>query len=167
MMNMQARNQYLQTLVETHGYVLSTKKEKSRLLTEYCRATGQNRKYAIRKLRHGHCLIADRTRKRRSEYYDRYVRVALARLWEIFDYPCGQRLEPILGSEVSRLRKLGELECSDEVAGKLAQISARSISSCNTRKRSDAINFSVITRFTPCFTRKSQSRWRASRIERS
>ncbi|MDA2920160.1 transposase family protein, partial [Desulfobacterota bacterium AH_259_B03_O07] len=44
-----------------------------------------------------------------------------------FDYPCPQRLKPILRKEVQRLRQLGELRCSDEVAGKLRAISARTI----------------------------------------
>ena len=45
----------------------------------------------------------------------------------MFDHPCGQRLEPLLKVEVQRLRKLGELNCSDEVAEKLLIISPRTI----------------------------------------
>jgi len=51
----------------------------------------------------------------------------LVQIWRIFDYPCGQRLEPLLKTEVDRLRKLGELNCSDEVAEKLKKISFRTI----------------------------------------
>ena len=59
--------------------------------------------------------------------YDGEVRTALVRCWEIFDYPCGQRLKPLLGEEVKRLRGLGELLCSDEVEDKLSRIGARTI----------------------------------------
>jgi len=45
----------------------------------------------------------------------------------MFDYPCGQRLKPLLSEEVKRLRELGELICSDEVADKLKIISSRTI----------------------------------------
>ena len=59
--------------------------------------------------------------------YDGDVKVVLVKCWEIFDYPCGQRLKPLLSQEVQRLRELGELICSDEVADKLKRISARTI----------------------------------------
>ena len=45
------------------------------------------------------------------------------------DYPCGQRLEPSLKETdiIERLRTLGELNCSDEVAEKLKRVSAKTI----------------------------------------
>ena len=51
----------------------------------------------------------------------------MVKCWEMFDYPCGQRLKPLLSEEVKRLRELGELTCSDEVADKLKIISSRTI----------------------------------------
>ncbi len=76
-----------------------------------------NQKYIIRKLRPPSNLDKIKPRhRRRKEFYDGYVRAALLRCWEIFDYPCPQRL-----------RQLGELGCSDGVAGKLRAISARTI----------------------------------------
>jgi len=47
-------------------------------------------------------------RKKRKQIHHGYARAALAKVWEIFDYPCGQRLAPLLKSEVDRLRKLGK-----------------------------------------------------------
>lgn len=129
MMDMHSRNQYLHTLLTSKGYHLKTKKEKTKILDEYCRVTKQNRKYVIRKIRSGG-HIADRTkiRKRnRASYYDGEVTAALAVCWEVFDYPCGQRLEPLLKDEVDRLRKQGELAVSDTVAEKLKTISFRTI----------------------------------------
>lgn len=128
-MDLQSRNQYLKTLTQKHGYLLKSKKQKSLLLDEYCKNTGQNRKYIIWKLRNGK-YIKDRTVKKkriRKEYYDGEVKVALIKCWRIFDYPCGQRLEPILKQEVGRLRSLGELYCSDKTAEKLKKISFRTI----------------------------------------
>lgn len=43
------------------------------------------------------------------------------------DYPCGQRLEPLLKTGTDRLRELRELKCSDEVTKKLKKISFRTI----------------------------------------
>jgi len=99
------------------------------ILDEYCKNTGQSRKYVIRKIRKGSYAKEERSPKRRarSHYYDGFVREALVRCWEIFDYPCGQRLAPLLKTEVMRLRALGELSCSDEAAGKLQKIGFRTI----------------------------------------
>lgn len=125
MMNFEARNQYMETLRER--YLKASKKEKGRILDEYCRNTGQDRKYSIKKFRHKIKIKKPEERKRRREYYDGYVRAALARCWEIFDYPCGQRLEPLLEDEVDKLRRLGELVCEDKTANKLKNISPATI----------------------------------------
>lgn len=129
MMNMQSRNQYLLTLIEKRGYHTLPKKEKSKMLDEYCATTGQARNYVIRKIRSGAYLEKKGEKKKRikKHYYDGKVREALARCWEIFDYPCGQRLESLLKREVGRLRLLDELICSDEVAKKLKEIDFRTI----------------------------------------
>jgi len=55
------------------------------------------------------------------------VKVALAKLWEIFDYPCAQRLAPLLKTEVARLRQLEEIFIPSEVAEKLKAISPATI----------------------------------------
>jgi len=52
---------------------------------------------------------------------------ALAVVWEIFDCPCGQRLEAALRQQVEHLRELGELRCSAAVAEKLKRVSAKTI----------------------------------------
>jgi len=128
MMDMSTRNRYLQALIEKHGYHTVSKKEKSLLLDEYCGNTGQERKYVIWKIRNGKYLQGTTPKKRkRRQYYDGEVRAALARCWEIFDYPCGQRLAPLLSTEVARLRSLGELSCSEETARKLGEIGFRTI----------------------------------------
>ena len=71
--------------------------------------------------------LRPKQRKKRKETYDGQVKAALARVWEIFDCPCGQRLKPILEVEVDRLREFGELTISDEVALKLRQLSSATI----------------------------------------
>jgi len=102
-----------------------SKKEKSQILDEYCRNTEQSRKHVIRKIRKAD--LRPRQRKKRKETYDGQVKAALARIWEIFDHPCGRRLKPLLEVEVARLRELGEIEISEEVALKLKMISPATI----------------------------------------
>jgi len=123
-MNMDARRQYLKVLQERY-FMAKSRRDKSSILDEYSRNTHQNRKYAIRRIRS--FSSAPRERRKRKQAYDGYVKVALAKLWEIFDYPCGQRLAPLLKTETSRLRQLEEIFISSEVAQKLATISPATI----------------------------------------
>ena len=125
MMDMHSRNEYLKVLRERYLKV-RTRKEKSLILDEYCSNTGQARKYVIKKIQPG-VDLRPRQRKKRQETYDGEVKTALARVWEIFDYPCGQRLKPVLQTEVERLRRLGELKISNDVALKLRGISSATI----------------------------------------
>ena len=126
-MDMYSRNQYLRELRKEY-LKTKLKKEKSKLLDEAEKRTGLCRKHLIVKLRPKSNLDKRKEdRKKRKVYYDNCVKDALVQIWRIFDYPCGQRLEPLLKTEVDRLRKLGELNCSDEVAEKLKKISFRTI----------------------------------------
>lgn len=124
-MDMNARKQYLKVLQEKY-FMAKSRKDKSSILDEYCRNTEQNRKYVIRKIRFS---ISPAPKKRvKKRIYDGYLRVALVKAWEIFDYMCGQRLAPMLNEEmVNRLREQKELHISDEVAEKLIKIAPATI----------------------------------------
>ncbi len=123
-MNMDARRQYLKVLQERY-FMAKSRKEESLILDEYCRNTHQNRKYAIRRIHF--FSSAPKERRKRKQIYDGYVKAALAKLWEIFDYPCGQRLAPLLKTEVNRLRQLEEIFISNELAKKLTKIAPATI----------------------------------------
>ena len=133
MMDMKSRNQYLEELIrKNEGYHLRSKREKTKLLNEYCKVTGQNRKYVIWKLRTGAWVYQEKRkrsnrRRIRKSYYDNDVKAVLIKCWKIFDHPCGQRLAPLLKQEVDRLVKQGELICSFQMAQKLKRISPRTI----------------------------------------
>ncbi len=124
-MDMRSRREY-RTVIRERYWESHSKEEKSRILDEYCSNTGHNRKYAIRKLSASE-NPEKRVRKKRSDVYDAQVVAALAKTWEIFDYPCGQRLKPIMARETDRLRVFGELSISDEVAMKLKTMSSATI----------------------------------------
>ena len=121
---MHSRNEYLKVLRERY-LKAKTKKEKTEILDEYCRNTGQARKYVIRKIQPEVDLRLKP--KRRKQTYDGQVTAALAKVWEIFDYPCGQRLKPLLEVEIDRLREFGELNIPDDVALKLKKVSSATI----------------------------------------
>lgn len=132
-MTMDAKNQYLHTLItQRGGYHLVGRKEKSRLLDEYCRVTGQHRKYVIRKITSGRYVQAMRTekgeRKRtRRSFYDGNVLRCLITIWNIFDRPCGQRMVAQIRTELARLQRFSEITLSAEMEEKLHRISAREI----------------------------------------
>lgn len=124
---MQSRTQYLKEL-RTEYLQTKNKRARGELLNEAAKRTGLERKYLIKKLRPKSNL--DRRpeqRKKRAVVYDHRATAALAVCWRIFDHPCGQRLEPLLKTETDRLRRLGELRCSHEVAEKLKTIDASTI----------------------------------------
>ena len=120
---MPSREQYLETLRE--DYRRANRKEKTRLLSEARKRTGLARKVLIRKL--AHPPKQQRSKPKRGASYGPEVVATLVGIWELFDFACGQRLVAALRTEVPRLRAAGQLTCSDEVAEKLAKISARTI----------------------------------------
>jgi len=127
MIDMKSRNQYL---LELRKEYLKTKLKikKGKLLDEAVKRTKLNRRYLMEKLRpksNLDKLVSER--KRRKEYYDGYLRDALVQMWRIFDYPCGQRLKPLLKTETERMRDLRELHCSDKTTEKLKIIGSATI----------------------------------------
>jgi len=124
-MNIEARKQYMDTLRER--YFKASKKDKGEILNEYCRNTGQERKYAIKKFNYKVKLKSEEDRKKRACFYDGAVIAVLAEIWKIFDYPCGQRLKEILDTETENLRAWKEVVCSDEVADKLKKMKSATI----------------------------------------
>lgn len=107
-------------------YVKAHRRGKGLLLNEYCKNTGQNRKYAIRKI--NTLLFKKQTpRKKRAVYYGAEVRRVLLWLWKLFDHPCGQRLAPLLRTEFDRILKRGYLQVSPRTATKLKRISSATI----------------------------------------
>ncbi len=124
-MDMHSRTRYLKRLQERY-FQARSKKEKCSILDEYCKNTNQNRKYVISRI-NSSFSSKPKKRKKRKCIYDGYVKVALAKIWDIFDEPCGERLAPLLKTEVDRLRQLEEIFVSNEVAEKLKKISPRTI----------------------------------------
>jgi hypothetical protein len=135
-MDMRTREQYLKSFLDR--YLRARKRGKTAILDEYCRNSGLARKSVLRKL--AELFKGDsRPRKKRQSVYGRAVRVALERLWEIFDRPCGQRLKPLVEEELGRLRVLGELEVDEKTASKLRQVSPATIDRFLTAKKTELI----------------------------
>jgi hypothetical protein len=122
-MDMHSREQYLAQLREE--YRRASKKQKTRLLNEARKRTRLARKVLIRKLAHPAKL--KQRKPKRGVTYGVDVLTTLVEIWVLFDFACGQRLVAALRTEVPRLRTTGLLKCSDDVAEKLAKISASTV----------------------------------------
>jgi hypothetical protein len=131
-MDMHSREQYLEALREE--YLRAGKKHKTRLLNEARKRTRLNRKVLIRKLTKVP-VARSQKKRRRAARYGADVKAPLAKIWELFEYPCGQRLAPILREQTERLRGSKALKCSSEVAARLVRMSARTIDRLLARER--------------------------------
>jgi len=106
-------------------YRLASRRDKSRLLDEFCRVTTRHRKVAIGLLRHP----PKRARRRagRPRQYPRTLRPALELMWEASDYLCSKRLAPFLPELIEALERHDEVRLSAEQRTALRQISAPTI----------------------------------------
>ena len=123
---MESRNIYLKSFVKR--YKKSKRKEKTKMLDEFITNTGHNRKYVIGQINNPNIfkpkLIINNVKRKYK--YD-CVQKLLEKLWKIFDYPCGQRLKPLLEIETERLVKFREIKASSEQIELLKKISSATI----------------------------------------
>ena len=125
-MDMNSKKQYLRQLQSE--YLKTCKKQKILLLDEAEKRTGQNRKYLVRRL--SAKTIWDKPKRlpiTRPRQFGSDLIIHLVKLWDIFDHPCGQRLEPLIKEELSRLRLFNEISVTDDQAKKLSIMSAKTI----------------------------------------
>ena len=101
-------------------YKNSTRKEKSKILDEFCTVNNYNRKHAIRILNGG---VRPRVRKPgpASKYNRSDVLKALKELWQLMNEMCSEKMK------VAFIDWLPFYECSDEVQVLLLQMSSSTI----------------------------------------
>lgn len=127
-MSMPSRLEYLK--IAKQRYLKTAKDGKSKILDELCLNTGYHRKYAIRKLASYISLTQTSgfARRRRKPYtYSNEDIHWLAKVWEIMDYPCGQRLQPVLAEMIEVLIVHKELDMPEKIAQRLKHLSSASI----------------------------------------
>jgi transposase InsO family protein len=101
------------------------RKEKQRILDEFCETTGLHRKAAIRLLNRE----SGRGRQAggRPRRYGPQVLEPLRLIWETGDRMCGKLLAAVLPDILTALERHGELKLQDEVRGLLLRMSASTI----------------------------------------
>ncbi|NPV59244.1 MAG: transposase family protein [Actinobacteria bacterium] len=117
----------------TRRYRKASKKEKGRILDEFCALTGYNRSYAAGLLRKGPpakkkgkraSLEPVGSRRGRKPIYTAEVRKHLVKVWAIMDCPCGKRLAAAMPFALEALERFGEMRLKDEVRERLLSVSA-------------------------------------------
>lgn len=125
-MSLPSRIEYLKKVKPR--YLKAGREDKGNMLDEFCRNTGYNRKYAIRRLAAGKEIDPPKViNRKRGCYYTNEDIHWLSKIWEIMDYPCGQRLEPILGEMTNVLISFNELAIPESIAKKLKNIKSDTI----------------------------------------
>jgi transposase InsO family protein len=122
-MNGRSRREYLEAIYSR--YQRASLQEKQVILSEFCRNTGYNRKYAIRLL-NGSLPPSRREQPRRrprSPSYSRGVITVLGAVWEAAGYPCAVRLKALLPLWMPWVRKRFRPAAATESG--LLRISAR------------------------------------------
>ncbi|HJS58629.1 MAG TPA: DDE-type integrase/transposase/recombinase [Vicinamibacteria bacterium] len=106
-------------------YRRASRAEKSRILGEFCKVTGYNRKYALRVLNGPPPEKRPRKRRRRRPIYGQKVVMILAALWEAAGYPWSVRLRALIPEWLPWVRK--RFSVSATLERQLLKISARQI----------------------------------------
>jgi len=125
-MSLPSRIEYLKKVKPR--YLKADKEEKSNILNEFCKNTGYARKYAIRRLAPQNSISPPKViNRKRGCFYTNEDIYWLSKIWEIMDYPCGQRLEPMLPEMIDVLLAFNELAIPEETIEKLKNIKSDTI----------------------------------------
>lgn len=143
MMSLTMRKGYFEVIQAR--YLKSSREEKTGILDEYCKNTGQNRKYVIRKLSVKSKKTALVFRKKRKPTYGSNVILALIAIWKILDFPCGQRLKPVIPEMIEVLTRFGELKISELVALQLKTMGSATIDRRLKREREHLVRRRFVT----------------------
>jgi hypothetical protein len=110
-------------------YLKAIKKDKTKILDELVANIGWNRKYSIRVLGAGYEYqkVERVGRKSKTPVYGSETLLPAIKIWEMLDYPCGQRLQPVLKETAERLMAHGELKLTAKTKEKLYRVSAKTL----------------------------------------
>jgi len=110
-------------------YLKARRKEKTKILVEFCQNTGYNRKYAITIMAAGynHRKVEKTGRKKRKPKYGNEVICTAVKVWELLDFPCGVRLKPSLEPTIEAMERHKEITVTTKVRRGLLEISARTL----------------------------------------
>jgi hypothetical protein len=110
-------------------YLKAFKKDKTKILDEFCKNTGYDRKYAISifQAKCDYNRTSRKGRKPRAKKYGHDVMAVIIKIWELLDYPCGVRLKPSLMPMLESMISFNEISVTNEIKDKMESISTRTL----------------------------------------
>lgn len=103
------------------------RKEKTKILDEFCATAVYNRKYAIDKLKRINFRDPPPQRRNRGKLYSGEADETLIRIWEYYGCLCAERLHPFLPEGIRKLEQFGHLHLSQSVKRELLSMSRPTI----------------------------------------
>lgn len=118
-------------------YLKAGKKEKGKILDEFCSNAGYNRNYAtqIMQADYDYHRVKREGRKKRKQKYGADILLVIIKIWELLEYPCGTRLQPSLIPMLEAMERSKEITVSDSIRKKLKLITARTLDRRLKRER--------------------------------
>lgn len=136
-MSLQSRREYVSKMQERYCQA-KNRSEKSQILDEVIHVLGYHRKHAIQVLNGRTTLLKPNNRRRCRPIQYQEALPVIQRVWEALDYPCAERLHPVLLETAEHLAVHGSLRLTEEIHRQLSQISrstlARRIAQWNSPK---------------------------------
>ena len=120
-MSLQSRLEYVKTMSERYQRAKS-RNEKSIIIDEVVRTLDYHRKYAIQVLKHPLALSKSKHSRSRGCRYTEALPV-IQTVWRALDYPCAERLHPVLAETADMLSRHGHFTLSPLVRSQLSEIS--------------------------------------------
>ena len=132
-MGIDERTSYL--AIQYERYVVADRRERSRLLDEMVEVTGLARETIIRKMRTR--PRRKHRRKQRGSKYGADVQHAIHVVAEALEYPCAERLKPVLPQMSEKLAQHGHLHITDDLSAKLLRVSVSTVRRIRQHKQQD------------------------------
>ncbi|MGQ9779253.1 MAG: hypothetical protein ACUVRM_05165 [Bacillota bacterium] len=119
------RREYLKAMHERYAKACS-RAEKSRLIDEVIATLGYHRKYAIKVLKN---LPAEHPKQPKRHRKQKYLEALpiIRMVWELLDYPCAERLKPMLLSTAELLASHGNIHLTEDLRVALSSISCSTL----------------------------------------
>ncbi|HET7522074.1 MAG TPA: DDE-type integrase/transposase/recombinase [Bacillales bacterium] len=120
-MSFKSRQEYLETKRQQY-WQASSREEKTKLLDEAVNTLGYQRKYLIGVLNSPTPIKPKKQRRSKPLKYREALPI-IELVWEALDYPCAERLHPVLPATARRLERFQELTLSVRIEAQLEDIS--------------------------------------------
>jgi hypothetical protein len=120
-MSSKSRREYLSTM-QQHYKTVTSRSEKTEIINEVVRVLDYHRKYVTAVLNQLPASPRPSVKRHRPLKYIEALPV-IQLVWEALDYPCAERLHPVLLSTSEILAKHNEVFLTEEILEQLSQIS--------------------------------------------